>query len=149
MPYFSECGRIQHFLLRHLDVRSHRRKQHLRRVWLGLLRVVHLAALFLFSAKRKRDFFQTRTTEEPLDSGNACMFATSIKIVFSARQCLLHQRKSSLAGRGLRWGFLIWLAARQVLYGGAWIYFSYVLVSKANQTRIKHFWGFAWKSRFQ
>lgn len=38
-------------------------------------------------------------------------------------------------GRGLRWGFLIWLAAQQVLYGGAWNYFSYVLASCAYQIR--------------
>lgn len=48
------------------------------RVWFGLLRVVHLAALFLFSAKRKEKNFLTRTTEEPLDSGNDYMFTTFI-----------------------------------------------------------------------
>ncbi|KAI9539807.1 hypothetical protein NQZ68_001739 [Dissostichus eleginoides] len=34
-----------------------------RRVWFGLLRVVHLAALFLFPAKRKDNIFPNRTTE--------------------------------------------------------------------------------------
>lgn len=47
-------------------------------MWFGLLRVVHLAALFLFSAKRKEKIFLPRTTEEPLDSGKDTVFTTSI-----------------------------------------------------------------------
>lgn len=40
--------------------------------------MVHLAALFQFSAKRKEKKSLTRTTEEPLDSGNYKMFNTLI-----------------------------------------------------------------------
>lgn len=48
------------------------------RVWCGLVRVVHLAALFLFSAQRKENISPTGATEEPLDSGNDRMFGTCV-----------------------------------------------------------------------
>lgn len=83
-------------------------------MWFGL-RVVHLtlAALFLFSAKRKKTIFLTRTTEEPLVSGNESMifffFYIHVQYVFIVCQCLLHQGKSSLDREEeegvLRWGF--------------------------------------------
>lgn len=74
-------------------------------MWFGLLRVVHLAALFLFSAKRKEKIFLTRTTEEPLDSGKDSMFATAIIQRIYARQFVFHERKSSLPREGAPVGF--------------------------------------------
>lgn len=97
--------------------------------------MVHLtlAALFLFSAKRKKTILLTRTTEEPLVSGNESMIFTFMYNVFIVCQCLLHQRKSSLDREGGSGGVSdFWLAAQQVLYGGVWIYFLYVLVSEAK-----------------
>lgn len=94
-------------------------------MWFGLARVVHLAALFLFSAKRKEKISLTRTTEEPLDSGKDGVLTTSTVKRFG---CWVYERKADLVWEGAPVGFSA-LAAQQVWYGGAWIYFSYVLVS--------------------
>lgn len=109
------------------------------RVWFGLLRVVHLAALFQFSAKRKEKKSLTRTTEEPLDSGNYKMFNTLIAQLIHIVSMFASAQKIIFAEGGGSVGvFWFWLAAQQVLYGGAWIYFSSLLVSQANQSRISH-----------
>ena len=68
-------------------------------MWFGLLRVVHLAALFLFSAKRKEKIFPTRTTEEPLVSGNDSMFTTSIIQTESRRVSVGFTRENHLFTR--------------------------------------------------
>lgn len=60
------------------------------RVWFGLLRVVHLAALLLFSAKRKGiSFLLTRTTEVPLDSGKYATLITTFIQYRTVRQVMV------------------------------------------------------------
>lgn len=104
-------------------------------MWFGL-RVVHLtlAALFLFSAKRKKTILLTRTTEEPLVSGNESVIFLNSCTTYSLCVNVCFTKENHLwIGRGGSGGVSdFWLAAQQVLYGGVWIYFLYVLVSEAK-----------------
>ncbi|CAK6949555.1 catenin beta-1-like [Scomber scombrus] len=66
-----------------------------------------------FSVERKEDVSLIRTTEEPLDSGKAILFSTSITQRIHTASIIVSAEKIIFGwGGGLRWGFL--LSAQQV-----------------------------------
>lgn len=87
--------------------------------------------------KRERGFFFS--WQEPRRSRSILVnMLRLLPLLYNIVQCVrawFSKENRLWLGRGLRWGFLIWLAAQQVLYGGAWNYFSYVLASCAYQIR--------------